>query len=212
VTRLPRDPGPAGWNKVLADPQPATPLDGKITADWLVIGAGFAGLAAAHRLSKKAKGDKIVVLDAVRIGDGPAGRNSGFMIDLPHDLASVDYGGALDADVAQTQDNRLGISHAREMSNEYGLTDEAFVMSGKINGAATAKGHAHNTSFAKHLSAMDEPHEVYDAAQMREITGSDYYQSGLFTPGTAMIQPALYIRGIADGLRKDGVAIQSSSR
>ncbi len=211
VTRLPRDPGPAGWNKVLADPQPATPLDGKITADWLVIGAGFAGLAAAHRLSKKAKGDKIVVLDAVRIGDGPAGRNSGFMIDLPHDLTSVDYGGAFDADVAQTQDNRLGISHAREMSNEYGLTDEAFVMSGKINGAATAKGHAHNTSFAKHLSAMDEPHEVYDAAQMREITGSDYYQSGLFTPGTAMIQPALYIRGIADGLRKDGVVIHEES-
>jgi len=211
VTRLPRDPGPTGWNKLLASPQPATPLAGKITADWLVIGAGFAGLAAAHRLSKKAKGDKIVVLDAVRIGDGPAGRNSGFMIDLPHDLTSADYGGALDADVAQTQDNRLGITHAREMSNEYGLSAEAFVMSGKINGAATTKGHAHNTSFAKHLTAMGEPHEVYDAAEMREITGSDYYQSGLFTPGTAMIQPAMYIRGIAEGLRKDGVLIHENS-
>ena len=90
VTRLPRDPGPAGWNRLLPEPAPATPLNSKITADWLVIGAGFAGLAAAHRLVKQAKGSKIVVLDAVRVGDGPAGRNSGFMIDLPHDLTSAD--------------------------------------------------------------------------------------------------------------------------
>ena len=211
VTRLPRDPGPAGWNRLLPEPEPATPLNNKITADWLVIGAGFAGLAAAHRLVKQAKGNKIVVLDAVRVGDGPAGRNSGFMIDLPHDLTSADYGGALDADVAQTQDNRLGIAHAHEMAAEYGLSAEAFVMSGKINGAATAKGDTHNASFAKHLAAMSEPHEAYNAAQMREITGTDYYQSGLFTPGTAMVQPALWIRGIAEGLRKDGVLIHENS-
>ena len=72
------------------------------------------------------------------------------MIDLP-DLTSADYGGALEADVAQTQDNRLGITHAREMTAEYGPSAEAFVMSGKINGAATAKGETHNASFAKHL-------------------------------------------------------------
>ena len=46
---------------------------------------------------------------------------------------------------------------------------------------------------------------------MREITGTDYYRSGLFTPGTAMIQPAMYIRGVAEGLRGDGVAIHENS-
>lgn len=211
VTRLPRDPGPAGWNMLLPDDVPPTPLEGKITADWLVIGAGFAGLAAAHRLSKQAPGDRIVVLDAVRVGDGPAGRNSGFMIDLPHDLTSDDYGGALDADLAQTQDNRRGIDHASQMAREYGLSDEAFVLSGKINGAVTNKGTAHNTSFARHLAAMNEPYKMYDAAQMRDITGTDYYQSGLFTPGTAMIQPALYVRGIAAGLRSNRVTVHEMS-
>ena len=211
ITRLPRDPGPAGWNRLLADDALPTPLEGKITADWLVIGAGFAGLAAAHRLSKQAPGDRIVVLDAVRVGDGPAGRNSGFMIDLPHDLTSDDYGGALETDLAQTKDNRRGIAHAVEMAQEYGLSAEAFVLSGKINGAVTDKGIAHNSSFARHLAAMNEPHEMYDAAQMREITGTDYYQSGLFTPGTAMIQPALYVRGIAAGLRSNRVTIHEMS-
>jgi glycine/D-amino acid oxidase-like deaminating enzyme len=211
VTHLPRDPGPAGWNRLLPDADPPTPLEDKITADWLVIGAGFAGLAAAHRLSKQAPGDRIVVLDAVRVGDGPAGRNSGFMIDLPHDLTSDNYGGALDADLAQTQDNRRGIDQAREMVQEFGLSKEAFNQSGKINGAVTAKGTAHNTRFARHLAAMKEPYQMYDATQMRDITGTDYYQSGLFTPGTAMIQPAMFVRGIAAGLRSNRVSIYEMS-
>jgi glycine/D-amino acid oxidase-like deaminating enzyme len=211
VTRLPNDPGPAGWNRLLPDAEPPAPLEGKVTADWLVIGAGFAGLAAAHRLSKQAPGDRIVVLDAVRVGDGPAGRNSGFMIDLPHDLTSDDYGGTLDADLAQTQDNRQGIAHAAQMASEYMLGDEAFVMSGKINGAATDKGLAHNASFARHLETMNEPHEMYDAAQMRDITGTGYYRGGLFTPGTAMIQPALFVRGIAAGLRSNRVTVHENS-
>ena len=35
---------------------------------------------------------------------------------------------------------------------------------------------------------------------MREITGSDYYLGGLYTPGAVLIQPADYIRGFAAGL------------
>lgn len=211
VSRLPRDPGPAGWNRLLPDPDPPARLEEKITADWLVIGAGFAGLAAAHRLAKQVTGARIVVLDAVRVGDGPAGRNSGFMIDLPHDLTSKDYGGALDSDVVQTQDNRTGIAHAAAMAEEYGLSAEAFSMSGKINAAASVRGMAHNRAFARHLDAMNEPHEMLDAAQMRALTGTAYYESGLFTPGTAMIQPAMFVRGVAQGLRSNRVTLHENS-
>ena len=211
VTRLPQDPGPAGWNELLDAPTPATRLEETITADWLIIGAGYAGLAAAHRLSKEAPEDRIVVLDAVRVGDGPAGRNSGFMIDLPHDLTSDDYGGAIDSDVLQTQDNRRGIAHAAVMASEYSLSPEAFSMSGKINAAATDKGTAHNRAFADHLNAMNEPFDMLDAAQMRMMTGTTYYQSGLFTPGSAMIQPAMFVRGVAQGLRSNRVMIYENS-
>ncbi len=211
VSRLPRDPGPAAWSRLLPEPEPAVPLDGAQTADWLVIGAGFAGLAAARRLSLNCPGDRIVVLEAARVGEGPAGRNSGFMIDLPHDLSSDDYGGALDRDLAHTEDNRLAIGFAREMAAEFGLSGEAFAPSGKINAAASDKGVKHNESYAAHLAAMNETCEMLDAAQMRELTGTEYYLGGLFTPGTAMIQPAMFVRGVARALRSNRVLVHENS-
>ncbi len=211
VKRLPKDPGPAAWNRLLPEPGPPSPLEGAQTADWLVIGAGFAGLAAARRLSQTCPGDRITVLDATRVGDGPAGRNSGFMIDLPHDLASDDYGGALDRDIAQTADNRTAIAFAGEMAQEFGLPDEAFALSGKINAAATEKGMAHNQSYAAHLGGMGEAYRLLDAAEMRDLTGTGYYLGGLFTPGTAMIQPAMVVRGVAAGLRSNRVTIHEMS-
>ena len=205
------DPGPAGWNALLPPPDPSVELREKITADWLIIGAGFAGLAAAYRLSQTCPDDKIVILDAVRVGEGPAGRNSGFMIDLPHDLSSENYGGARDADIAQTADNRVGIAFAEQMAQEFQMMGEAFSRTGKINGAASERGHQHNLSFAKHISDLGEDCEALDQSQMKEITGSTYYRSGLFTPGTAIIQPALFVRSAAKGLISNRVSLFEKS-
>lgn len=211
VKRLPKDPGPAAWNALLPAADAAQPLEAAITADWLVIGAGFAGLAATRRLNQLCPGDRIVVLDAVRVGEGPAGRNSGFMIDLPHDLASDNYGGSLHRDHAQTSANRAAIKFALEAGAEYGLGCEAIIKSGKLNAAATEKGLKHNADYAGHLSKLDEAHEFYDAQTMKEITGTTYYQGGLYTPHAAMIQPAMFVRGVAGGLQSNRVSIFEQS-
>jgi glycine/D-amino acid oxidase-like deaminating enzyme len=211
VKQLPKDTGPAGWNCLLPKADDVTELAENITADWLIIGAGFAGLAAARRLAQLCPTDNIVILEASRVAEGPAGRNSGFMIDLPHDLSSSDYGGEVEKDIAQTKANRHGISYAREMAEEFGLSKEAFSKCGKINGAATSKGQQHNLDYASHLSSMSEKYEMLDAANMCEITGTNYYQGGLFTPGTAIIQPAMFVRGVASGLQALGISIYENS-
>lgn len=211
VRRLPSDPGPAGWNSLLPEAPSAHQLKDRVTADWLIVGAGFAGLAAARRLSQLRPEDKIFVLEATRVGSGPAGRNSGFMIDLPHDLASENYGGKLEADKVQTADNRLAIDFAAGMARDFDLPEEAFSRSGKINGAASEKGDTHNTEFGTHLKAMGEPFEMLGADAMREITGTTYYTSGLFTPGAAMIQPAMFVRAVAAGLVSNRVSLFENS-
>ncbi len=210
VIRLPRDPGPAAWNELLPAPDPARVLKQETTADWLVIGGGFAGLAAARRLAQLRGGDRIVLLEASRIGTGPAGRNSGFMIDLPHKLTSENYAGAAEADATQTALNRLAIEFAAAATEDYELGPEAFMRAGKVNGAATSRGLAANRDYAAHLERLGEPYEMLDAAAMRKLTGSGYYLGGLYTPGTAMIQPAMFVRGVARGLA-DQVDIFESS-
>ncbi len=208
---LPGNPGPAAWNEILPAQATTTPLENKTTTDWLVIGAGFAGLAAARRLSLSQPGDRITVLDAIRVGEGPAGRNSGFMIDLPHNIASDNYAGAMEADKAQIRANRAAIAFALDAAQAYGLSSEAIAQIGKINAAASPRGLAHNADFARHLEALDEPFEMYDAESMRRITGTDYYHGGLYTPHAAMIQPALFVRGVAEGLKSNRVSIHEQS-
>lgn len=211
ISKLPRDPGPAGWNAILPPAPPRPALTGEIVADWLVIGAGFAGLSAARRLRQLHPEDRIVILEARQVAEGPAGRNSGFMVDLPHNLASEDYGGALDADRRTIRLNRMAIDFAAETAAAYGLSPEGFARIGKMNAAATEKGMRHNADFAAHLAAMGEPFEHLDRARMRAITGSEYYMGGLYTPGAAIIQPAIYIRALADGITGAGVEIFEDS-
>jgi len=201
---LPTHRGPAAWNAILPDQPPATRLEQDVTADVVIVGAGFAGLSAARRLRQLDDQARIVVLEAGRIAEGAAGRNSGFMIDLPHDLASEDYAGAGD-DRQIIALNRQAIAFARQAVAEYQIDINYFDPVGKVNGAVSEAAIRHNQSYARHLASLGEGSELLDQQQMREMTGSDHYAAGLYTPGTVMLQPAGYIRGLASGLRRAGV-------
>lgn len=212
VRHLPVHTGPAGWNSILPPAAPLPELQGETGCDIAIVGAGFAGLSAARHLLLSDPRLSVVVLDAGRIAESSAGRNSGFMIDLPHDLTSSDYAGSGEArDRTLTRLNRQAIDFAEDVNREYGLPAGQFQRWGKINGAASEVGEQGNRTYAEHLAALGEPHEIYDAQTMREVTGTGYYSSGLYTPGTALIQPAGYIRGLASGLAARGVRVFESS-
>jgi len=219
VTQLPSDPGPAAWNELLPKARVRSAVSGNNTVDWIVIGAGFAGLSAARRLSELHPDSRIAVLEASAVAHGPAGRNSGFMIDVPHNLTSDDYsskaGGKTSGnaikDLRDIRLNRAGIAYALDAKLAYGMSDEAVTRSGKVNGAITARGVAHNDAYAAHLDSLSEPYQRFDATDMQRLTGSPVYTDGLYTSGTAMLQPALYIRALAAGIEAAGVSIYEQS-
>lgn len=212
VSGLPLHTGAAGWNSILPPAAPLPMLHAEVDCDIAIVGAGFAGLSAARHLRLADPALSVVVLDAGRVAESSAGRNSGFMIDLPHDLTSADYAGSGAArDRVLTKLNRLAINFAADVQREYGLPAGYFQRWGKINGAVSAVGEKANRTYAAHLAALNEPHALYDAQTMREVTGSTYYSSGLYTPGTALIQPAGYIRGLASGLVARNVRIFETS-
>lgn len=202
--------GPAAWNDILGPAPAALPLKGTVTADVLIIGAGFAGLSAARRVRQLHPNASVIVLDALRVGEGSAGRNSGFMIDLPHDLASDDYAGTGD-DRSLIELNRHAISFAAEAVEDYRIDPNFFDRAGKVNGAVSDKAQSHNKSYARHLASLGEKYEELDRHHMHDLTGSHHYASGLYTPGTVMLQPAGYVRGMAKGLRTQRVIIHENS-
>ncbi len=209
--RLPQHKGVAAWSDILGGRVSNPTLSQDEIADVTIIGGGFAGLSAARRLLQLDPCLRVVLLEAGVLAEGAAGRNSGFMIDLPHDLASDDYAGqGVAQDLRMIGLNRQAIRFAQEAVQDYKIDPNYADPVGKVNGAATAAGDAHNESYFNHLEVMGEASEKLDQQAMYELTGSRHYLSGLYTPGTLMLQPGGYIRGLGDGL-SERIAIHENS-
>ena len=80
------------------------------------------------------------------------------------------------------------------------MPSEAVDPIGRVNGAVNSSGEAHNRAYADQLDLLGEAYRRLDADEMKELTGSEFYSSGLFLPGAVMLQPALYVRELAFGL------------
>jgi glycine/D-amino acid oxidase-like deaminating enzyme len=133
------------------------------------------------------------------------------MIDLPHDLASDNYSGSNDSDRQVIGMNRAAIAFAAEAAEELGMPAEAFAKVGKVNGASTEKGTRHLDDYARHLKGLAEPFELFDEKAMLALTGTSFYRQGLFTPGAAMAQPAMFVRAVAAGVLDAGLALYEQS-
>ena len=89
IDLLPHDDKTNGWSAILPVRTPNPSLKFDVRADWVVVGAGFAGLAAARRLAENRPDEHVILIEAQQVGEGASGRNSGFAIDLPHNVGSA---------------------------------------------------------------------------------------------------------------------------
>ncbi|MGY0613780.1 NAD(P)/FAD-dependent oxidoreductase [Vibrio sp. FJH11] len=202
VNKLPADKGEAAWNSILGKQVTYPTIEKNGCYDWVIVGGGFAGMAAARRLTQLlGSNERIAVLEAGRLAHGPAGRNSGFMIDLPHELNSETYSGGMEDDLRKIKLNRVAIDFAKELAAEQEFDKQIFDPCGKVTAACTEKGQKHISNYAKHLDALNEKYELLSGSDLKNWTGTDFYSQGLFTPGAVMIQPAAFIRRSAAALQ-----------
>ncbi|MFK0276110.1 NAD(P)/FAD-dependent oxidoreductase [Ensifer sp. NPDC090286] len=203
ASRLPKNTGVSGWVAMLPPRQAKPRLEGHITADVVIVGGGFAGLSAARRIMELDSTLHVAVLEAGVIGEAAAGRNSGFIIDLPHEVSSEDYGGE---SIARSREaieiSRTAIALASTVAQEQGWGREVFDPCGRYSVAISDEGDRHLIDYAKGLAKLGEKHQLLNAREIAGVTGTNTYTSALFTPGTIMVQPAAYIRGVADSLRE----------
>ena len=207
IATLPDDDDTCGWSRTLPERTPKPPVEGDIKADWIVAGAGFAGLAAARRLAENRPGDKVVLLDAQRIGDGASGRNSGFVIDLPHnvgaDLAN------LDAEHRALRLARAALAYLEDNVTKHQIRCN-WSQRGQYMAAVSPKGEAALESFKAELDGLGEPYRALDTRETAAALGTGYYSAAVHTPGTALMQPAALVRGLGDTM-PENVALHERS-
>ncbi len=194
---LPHDDKTCGWYAALPAPRPVCVLAGQQTADCVIIGAGFAGLAAARRMASHEPAARILLVDAQRVAEGASGRNSGFVIDLPHKFA-------LEHPDAAHKQRLLGLNRAAIAQLEALIAthriDCQWSHAGKYQGAVGARGLAYLAHFEKLLAALGEPFRSVEQSELESVLGTRHYRRALFTPGCYLMQPAALVRGLADSL------------
>ena len=198
---LPGDDTTNGWSRMLPPRQPRPALDGDIRADWVVVGAGFAGLAAARRLAENRPDDRIALIEAQAAGEGASGRNSGFAIDLPHNVGSSLE--ELEGSQRFMGLARAAIDHLETAVRGHDI-DCDWSRRGKYHAAVTAEGTRDVLEpFARELDALGEPYRWLDAGTLRDEIGTPYYHAAVHTPGCVLMNPAALCRGLADSLPKN---------
>src|SRR5690606_41604876 len=74
----------SGWNAMLPPRAARSAAPPERRVKYLVVGAGYTGLAAARRIAELRPPDRVLAVDATVAGEGSAARNSGSLINLPH--------------------------------------------------------------------------------------------------------------------------------
>jgi len=194
---LPKDDAGCGWYAALPEQPACTRLQCEQRADFAVIGAGFAGLAAARRLAEQLPQARILLVDAQRVGYGASGRNSGFVIDLPHKFA-LEH-----PDPAHKQRllglNRAAIAQLQGLTEQHQI-DCQWSHAGKYQGAVGGRGLAYLDHFERLLSDLGEPYQWVEREQLAQVVGSEHYSRAIYTPGCYLMQPAALVTGLARAL------------
>jgi glycine/D-amino acid oxidase-like deaminating enzyme len=74
------DQNRAAWLVGAAPDEPTMPLARDLAVDVAIIGGGFTGVSTAFHLSRRHPDLGVVLLEAVRLGNGASGRNGGLML------------------------------------------------------------------------------------------------------------------------------------
>lgn len=198
IKRLPKDDKTNGWSAILPGRTPHPALSGDVAADWVVLGAGYAGLAAARRLAENCPDQHIAVVDSGEAGENASGRNSGFAIDLPHNVgSSLDE---LEGSYRFMRLARMAIDHLEGVVTTNTISCD-WSRVGKYHTAVSSRGVSEVLEpFSKELEALNEPFEWIEGGALNARLGSDHFTAAVYTPGCVLMNPAALTRGLADTL------------
>jgi glycine/D-amino acid oxidase-like deaminating enzyme len=176
--------------------------------EYVVVGAGYTGLAVARRLAELNSSATILLLEATQIGEGTSGRNSGFVLTAPLTAAETDAQAVKKA-TRQFEIFDGGLAWLRQIvsdaSIECGWNDV-----GKYHAAATDEGVANIRALAERYQACGLRWDEIPQAEFARRIGSPYYKYAFHTGHNVFVQPAALVRGLADSLPPNVILLEGA--
>jgi len=201
---------PHGW--WLGDVGPvadaAPPLAGQERADVAIAGGGFTGMWAAWHLLERAPGIRVALLDAAVCGEGPSGRNGGFVDHLAHAAPRLRerFG-----DAAARETVRASVRAVADIGAwcEREGIDAWFTPAGQVvASAAPAQDGGEDAAIAA-CAALGLERELrpLNPEEVAARCASPVLRGGAWAPSTATVHPARLARGLRARLVERGVRL-----
>jgi len=204
------DPRSHGVWERTAPPAPETaPLAGSTSADVVIVGGGYTGLSAALHLAEA--GVKAILLEAVEIGFGGAGRNVGLinggMWTMPAELPGV-----LGPVYGERLLDTLGKAPllVRELVEKHDIACQ-IEKNGTLHLAVGKGGLEEIRERCQQWSGRGADVEVLSAEETARRVGSSAYAGSLLDRRAGTLQPLAYARGLAKAAIAAGATIHTGS-
>ena len=206
--------GVSFWYQELGGlPKPRPALGRSVSADICIIGAGFTGLWAAYYLKKADPTLTIVIVEKKFAGFGASGRNGGwvsgnFAWDHEKYLSSGtgDQVKAMVAAFHGTVDEVIAVAEAEGFEADIHRTEELAIATNAQQFQRLAPELKRLHHWGDHRSWLE------NEAQVRARIAIPGAKGALVTSGVARIQPAKFVRGLADAVARLGVTIYEATR
>ena len=193
---------------------PGDPLPGDLDVDVAIAGAGFTGLWTAYYLAGAQPGLRIAVCEAHIAGFGASGRNGGWCSALfPASLAKLTRMAGRDAAIAMHRAMQQCVDEVGRVAAAEGI-DCHWAKGGTVafaRSAAQLERARAEVAEAREFGFGEDDLRLLTAAEARDHAEATDVLGATYTPHCAAIHPARLVRGLAEVVRRRGVAVHEAT-
>jgi gamma-glutamylputrescine oxidase len=184
-------------------------LEGSVSVDVCVVGAGFTGVATALTLAER--GNSVALVEANRVGWGASGRNGGQLINGISGLSKIrkKYGAGVTDMLWDMRWRGNDIIHERV--EKYGI--QCDLKKGFIETALKPRQMKDLEEYAAEMERHNHPYpyELWDREKTRTMLGTDAYAGGFVSYRDGHLHPLNLCIGEARAAHGLGVQIFEQS-